>query len=488
MDTRFTSFFTHSKDIFFVMDVNGLILHTNASFQTLFNYAQTELSGINIVDICHPNDKKRREESLHKLIADRKLIGYQSRVKAKDGCYYSVTWSVLLGDDDLIYSTGNPMMQAPAQSNLASDEIVQHTIQSLNEGFIVLDASWNIMAFNPAFQAMVNLGNDEIKDMEFHDIKSLGLTSKVIEEFEKSLSEKKSVQIQYLNRYSNSWLRVNVYPYHDQVAAFIRDITEIKIQEWVLELEKGVLELNATSQYTLAQTTSELLKGIEAIFPDMICSVLEVDDAQDRLYNLAAPKLPEAYSDTLEGLHVGPDAGSCGNAVYHRRQVIVSDIENDPIWASYAYMVKPFGLKACWSTPVMSSKGLKVLAVFGIYYTTIREPNQIELQLIERTVNILRVLIESKRNEENILDQNDRLHAIASISSHELRRPVATILGLVNLFDRDDMQNPMNKEIIGHLNTSTQELDDVIHNIVEKTIFLRVAKAELYSEEVKEDR
>ncbi|MCS3735533.1 PAS domain S-box protein [Mucilaginibacter dorajii] len=473
MDTRFTSLFTHSKDIFFVMDMNGVILHTNSSFQNLFNYAEAELAGINIADICHPADKERREESIGSLMANKKLVGYQSRVKAKDGCYYSVTWSIILNGDNLIYSTGNPRMDMPAQASSASDEIVQHTIQSLNEGFIVLDENWQIKAFNPAFQALTNLNADAIASIGFDNIESLGLIPEVTSEFQRSLKAKKSTQVQYLNTRSNSWLRINVYPYHNQLAVFIRDITEIKIQEWVLGLEKKVLELNATTQYSLAQTTSELLKGIEEIFPDMICSVLEVDDAQEELRNLAAPRLPKAYCDQLEGLKVGPNHGSCGNAVYHREQVIASDIEHDPAWAMYADMVKPFGLKACWSTPVISSKGNKVLAVFGIYYTTKREPTNDELHMINRTVNILRVLIESKRYEENILEQNNRLHSIANISSHELRRPVATILGLVNLFDRDDMLNPLNHEIITHLDTSALELDVVIHNIVEKTVYMK---------------
>ena len=93
-----------------------------------------------------------------------------------------------------------------------------------------------------------------------------------------------------------------------------------------------------------------------------------------------------------------------------------------------------------------------------------------ELQLIERTVNILRVLIESKKNEEYLANQNKRLQEIASISSHNIRRPVATIMGLVNLFDKNKMNNPLNKEIMEHLKTTAIELDDVIHIIVEKTV------------------
>ncbi|MET3607470.1 PAS domain S-box-containing protein [Mucilaginibacter rubeus] len=477
MDTRFTSLFTHSKDIFFVMDMNGVIMHTNHAFRNILNYSDDELTGINIAALCHPADKERQAESQGSLLLNKKLVGYQSRIKAKDGCYFSIIWSVILNEDDnLIYSSGNTLAGMIGQSG---DDIVQHTIQSLNEGFIVLDANWNIISFNPAFQAMTNLSLTQLDQANFMQIKSLGLTERVESEFQLSLTCKKSIQVQYLNAYSNSWLRINIYPYQDYLAIFIRDITEIKRQERVLELEKRVLEVNATAQYTLAQLAVELLTGIERIFPDMICSVLEVDDAQEKLYTLAGPRLPQAYSNQLEGLSIGPNVGSCGTSAFHRKQVIVSDIENDPLWADYVYLVKPYGLKACWSSPVMSSKNTKVLAVFGIYYHTVREPNDDELSIIERTVNILRVLIESKKTEDNIREQNHRLQTIANISSHELRKPVATILGLVNLFDNEDLQNPLNKEIIGHIDTTSQQLDGVIHSIVERTAYIKASEADV---------
>jgi hypothetical protein len=269
------------------------------------------------------------------------------------------------------------------------------------------------------------------------------------------------------------WLRVNIYPYNGEIAVFIRDITAIKTQRLILALEKNVLELNASSLYTLSQTVTQLLKGIEEIYPDMICSVLEVDEAQEKLYHLAAPRLPAEYCMAIDGAAIGPKTGSCGTAAYHRSQVIVSNIETDPLWADYKQFALPHQLRACWSTPIISSNSAQVLATFAIYYTQKRQPIPEELHMIERTTNILRVLIENKRNQDHVKDQNRRLQEIASISSHDIRRPVATILGLVNLFDRNTLDNPMNKEIINHIDATAKELDEVIHTIVEKTVYLK---------------
>ncbi|MEO6978660.1 MAG: GAF domain-containing protein, partial [Mucilaginibacter sp.] len=280
-------------------------------------------------------------------------------------------------------------------------------------------------------------------------------------------------QLQYFNLQLKRWLRVNIYPYNGEIAVFIRDITAIKTQRLILALEKNVLELNASSLYTLSQTVTQLLKGIEEIYPDMICSVLEVDEAQEKLYHLAAPRLPAEYCMAIDGAAIGPKAGSCGTAAYHRSQVIVSNIETDPLWADYKQLALPHQLRACWSTPIISSNSAQVLATFAIYYTQKRQPIPEELHMIERTANILRVLIENKRNQDHVKDQNKRLQEIASISSHDIRRPVATILGLVNLFDRNTPDNPMNKEIINHIDATAKELDEVIHTIVEKTIYLK---------------
>jgi light-regulated signal transduction histidine kinase (bacteriophytochrome) len=76
---------------------------------------------------------------------------------------------------------------------------------------------------------------------------------------------------------------------------------------------------------------------------------------------------------------------------------------------------------------------------------------------------------EKKKARQEILDQNQRLKEIAQISSHETRKPLASILGLVSIFDKKNPGNALNKEIIQYLEISASELDKVIHSIVKKT-------------------
>jgi PAS domain S-box-containing protein len=65
--------------------------------------------------------------------------------------------------------------------------------------------------------------------------------------------------------------------------------------------------------------------------------------------------------------------------------------------------------------------------------------------------------------------KNEQLAEIARLNSHEIRRPLANILGLVALFNREDLADKFNIEVLEKLDLSAKELDDVIHRIVDNT-------------------
>jgi len=475
MDTGLSFLFDHSTDFFCILDRNGVVLHTNIALRNTLGYTEEEINGKKANEFSHPADIERRAEVLSNIWVEKQITGYESRIRAKNGRYHNIKWSFSLNPNDgLIYVVGTPAankLNTAKQVDVANN--IQHIIQSFNEGFFIIDHNWQITSFNPAFQAMTGLATEALKNINFKQLHSLGISPEVMAELEVAFNSNSASHIQYLNTYFGRWLRLNIYPYKGEVTVLIRDITGTKIQQLILALEKNVLELNASASYSLPQTINQLLIGIEEIFPDMICSVLEIDEAQERVYHLSAPRLATEYCNSINGLAIGPKVGSCGTSAYHRAQVIVSDIETDPLWDDYRQLALPFGLKACWSTPIISSHSSQVLATFAVYYTTAREPKDDELQMIERTANILRVLIENKKNQDHVKDQNLRLQEIASISSHELRRPVATILGLISLFDTKHLDNPLNREIINHLDITGHELDQVIHLIVEKTVYLK---------------
>ncbi|GAA0528147.1 PAS domain-containing protein [Chitinophaga japonensis] len=77
-------------------------------------------------------------------------------------------------------------------------------------------------------------------------------------------------------------------------------------------------------------------------------------------------------------------------------------------------------------------------------------------------------IIEKKQIIRRLQEQNAGLREIARINSHEVRRPVVSILGIAQLFDKSHQDKALNTRLIEWLQTSTSELDELIHKLEEK--------------------
>jgi PAS domain S-box-containing protein len=176
-----------------------------------------------------------------------------------------------------------------------------------------------------------------------------------------------------------------------------RDITERKQAETLLAGEKTLLEMVARGD-SLPLILDALCRLVEELASGALSSILLLNSKGDRLEHGAAPSLPKAYTDAVDGLAIGAAAGSCGTAAYRARPVIVSDIATDPLWAKYRDAALPHGLRACWSTPIFSSGG-KVMGTFAIYYHEPRVPTPAQHDLIEQVTHLASIALERKRAE-----------------------------------------------------------------------------------------
>src|SRR5437899_5924228 len=123
------------------------------------------------------------------------------------------------------------------------------------------------------------------------------------------------------------------------------DVTERKRAEALRDGESRILEMIARDA-ALEEILENLVRVVEAQFAGLLCSVLLLDEDGKRARHGAAPSLPEAYSKAIDGLCIGPKAGSCGTAMYRREPVVVTDILQDPLWEAYRGVAEPYGFRA----------------------------------------------------------------------------------------------------------------------------------------------
>jgi PAS domain S-box-containing protein len=202
------------------------------------------------------------------------------------------------------------------------------------------------------------------------------------------------------------WFLTQGVPLRDESGKIVRwygtnvDIDERKRAESLLEGEKNLLEMIATG-VALKEVLNALCLTIEGYRDGTLASVLLLNQDGLHLNSVAGPNLPEGWTKQMEKLPIGPCAGSCGTAAYRASPVIVSDIATDPLWEVPEHRASALrhGLRASWSSPIVSSKG-KVLGTFCMYYRTPRSPDSHDLGLIERATHLARVVIERKQAEE----------------------------------------------------------------------------------------
>jgi signal transduction histidine kinase/FixJ family two-component response regulator len=175
-----------------------------------------------------------------------------------------------------------------------------------------------------------------------------------------------------------------------------RERSDRKRAEALLAGEKRILEMIAKGDL-LPAILDALCRLVEEQLPDVISSVLLLDG--DRLRHGGAPSLPKSYNNAIDGLVIGPSEGSCGTAAYCREAVIVSNIATDPLWAKYRDLALSHSLRACWSTPIISSAN-KVLGTFALYYHEPRSPTSQDFDLIELATHLVRIAVERDRAEQ----------------------------------------------------------------------------------------
>jgi two-component system, LuxR family, sensor kinase FixL len=172
-----------------------------------------------------------------------------------------------------------------------------------------------------------------------------------------------------------------------------------------------ILEMIAVSA-PLADILTRIALLMEAQTDGLRCSILLLSYDGKHVRHGAAPNLPEAYVKAVDGLPIGPRVGSCGTSMYLRKPVVVTDVLIDPLWSDYRGLAKSCGLRACWSTPIISSHG-DVLGSFAMYRQEPRGPNAEETRLTEIATHIAGIAIERQQDHGMLREREARISLAA---------------------------------------------------------------------------
>lgn len=180
----------------------------------------------------------------------------------------------------------------------------------------------------------------------------------------------------------------------------ITELDNLTEQHQIQHLQNDILRSVAEGQ-PLHRTLDMICRRVEALAPEVTCSVMLVDE-KGCLHPAAAPTLPDSFFDALEGKPVGEKAyGPCGMAAWRNAPVEAHDLANNPLWVEYWQLAAPLGIAACWSSPICLKSG-KVGGTFALYFKEPRGPNAFHRRMIQTCLHISALAIEHHRTQQQI--------------------------------------------------------------------------------------
>jgi PAS domain S-box-containing protein len=140
-------------------------------------------------------------------------------------------------------------------------------------------------------------------------------------------------------------------------------------------------------------------------------SILLLDPSGRTLHHAAAIGLPAAYLQAVDGLVIGPAAGTCGTAAYRGEIVITEDALTDPLWAPYRSIAETYGFRAVWSVP-LRGPGERVLGTLAAYPPYPGRPTPEQLELLELYARLAAVAVENARAHAALAASEARLRTV----------------------------------------------------------------------------
>lgn len=302
---------------------------------------------------------------------------------------------------------------------------ITRLLNNISDGFLILDKDWNIKLYNLAFQQIIGLGDLKRVYGTFRDLMQAVEGLDISAHIRRATEGRRRESFEVFLPGHKDWLSVVIYPSEDNIIIYFQDVTVRK-------------------QFSENVFLDE--QNLRVLF-DIIDKPVWLVDASCRIQ-----MCNEAFRQWI--------------SYFVGRQLVKGDDLLDTALPK-SYLDK---FKMCYE-----------LALNGKTFATVEDlmvDGEIKFSTIsfnpvyDKDNNLTGIschasdITDQRKNLSHIDAQTQLLMEIANIQSHKVRGPVATLLGLIKVFDKDDPANPDNIEVLHGIESVTVSLDNIVRDVI----------------------
>lgn len=462
-EKKFRALIENAYEGIVLYDAQGHIIYASPSVENIAGFTEREIYGKRGTDFIHPDDGQISREAFSNVLSKPgQSLNYQFRLKHADGHYLwsDATLTNLLHKPEVrgIISNFRDITKQKLAEDRAREtsQLLEGINQNINEGIYRSVPSGSFKYVNQAFLNM--FGFKTLKSLnKIHSSKLYASTDKRKEIHELLLSKKSinNVEVKFKRKdgsefwglMSSSLIKgENNQNYFDGA---IRDITQQKIAEAKSRQNEQLLtsiSQNITEGIFRTSIHGGIVFANEAFIEifgyDTEEEVLKIDP--NLLYSEKAARAQIVQSIHKEGF-------------VRNKEVKLVKKNGDTFW----------GLYSCSHTKGPEGEDIFDGAVRDITEIKMAEDKLTALNEELRKQNLA---LASREEELNVAlrelsDRNFELDQLVYKTSHDLRSPLTSILGLVNIAKIDEDREHQ-AEYLGRIEKSILKLDEFVRSML----------------------
>ncbi|MER2997540.1 PAS domain-containing sensor histidine kinase [Pontibacter populi] len=421
-------FFNH-PDLVFTLNENGLIDESNASVSRISGYLPSEAIGKHFTHYIASSHLQEAVQAFRKVI-DGGAHTFETRIINKsqeliDLCVTLVP--VWLGNRiTAVHCIAKDITQVKLSERLLKEQAAQlsNILGSITEAFFALNKQWCFTYANRVFADYFKVPAESIINRNIWQNSPELVYTLFYHKCLQVMATGEATEFEEYIETIEATINYKIYPFEDGVAVCFTDITAKNATQ--NELKKLSLVASKTTNGVIITDKKGKVEWVNDSFTKLTGYTQEEMQQQDPISKLQGPDTNKEDIINLRRL--------LGLAIPFSEELLSYKKDGERIWI------------AADITPILNDEDK--IEKFIVIYTDVSDRKFAEEKLLQMN--------------ENLVMQNRDLQQFTYIVSHNLRAPVANMMGLTRILPKLDINSPSYTTALLSLDKSVLRLDNVI--------------------------